>query len=611
MAELNMGLFPQYQDPIATQARAFNYADAVRQNAAKYQAGGQYANGDYAGAARTQATSGNIKDAQETQQFGQQQAAKGQQYIAQALPVLTHIAQVHASDPDGGTDARSKAFDQIAGEAQQVTGATPQQMSQFKQLWVSDPQGFLSRIQASLPVEYKTAGDTLFQFRNGNLTGQYNGLKTITAPATDNIYQIGGAPAPAGGLQPPGGGSPSAPGGSPAAPAPDAAAPGNPSADQVSAAITKIFPGAIITSTTRTPEHNAEVGGVPDSMHLGGQAVDFVLPKGATFDQVKAAVAQSGLQVTELLNEGSHVHIGWAPKGQQVAQAAPQPQAAPPGATLLQRGQPAFRDPTAEEKQRYPGVSQMGANGQAHYPPASLAPTQLNPESIKQLAAIAIRNGGRLPPGYARDKATMAAVTNTITDLKPPGMSDDDFARVMQNNILQFEARKSAGGMAAKGQIGTSINEGTVNNSINILRKLIPIAASKGNFTQLNDLQQFIRRSSNDANAANFKNAVDSISNEYARVMTGATGGTASSDSARNEAAHRILLGYNGNTLQAVLNQMQQEMRGRSESYKAALSQLTGGYSGIDVPFDNGQASPTPAGGGTVIRYDAQGNRIK
>jgi len=80
-------------------------------------------------------------------------------------------------------------------------------------------------------------------------------------------------------------------------------------------AVRSAFPGAAITSQQRTPEHNAEVGGVPNSQHIPGQAIDFVLPKGTTFAQVKATMAAHGLPTTELINEGDHVHWAWGAKG--------------------------------------------------------------------------------------------------------------------------------------------------------------------------------------------------------------------------------------------------------------------------------------------------------
>jgi len=93
-----------------------------------------------------------------------------------------------------------------------------------------------------------------------------------------------------------------------------------------SAAVQQIIPGARITSGARTPERNAAVGGVPNSYHLRGEAVDIVPPAGVSFEQFRAQLQSSGLPVTELINEGDHWHWAFGGKGPQVvAQGAPKP----------------------------------------------------------------------------------------------------------------------------------------------------------------------------------------------------------------------------------------------------------------------------------------------
>lgn len=82
-----------------------------------------------------------------------------------------------------------------------------------------------------------------------------------------------------------------------------------------------LFPGAAITSGQRNPGYNAQVGGVPNSQHIPGNAVDFVLPPGKTFADVQRAFQASGLPASELINEGSHIHWGWGDKPQSQASA--------------------------------------------------------------------------------------------------------------------------------------------------------------------------------------------------------------------------------------------------------------------------------------------------
>lgn len=86
------------------------------------------------------------------------------------------------------------------------------------------------------------------------------------------------------------------------------------SQEDIPGQIKALIPGAIISSTSRTPEQNKKVGGVFDSMHLNGQAADVVLPLGTTAADLKAQLASKGITPTEFLDEGTHVHIGWGGK---------------------------------------------------------------------------------------------------------------------------------------------------------------------------------------------------------------------------------------------------------------------------------------------------------
>ena len=67
-----------------------------------------------------------------------------------------------------------------------------------------------------------------------------------------------------------------------------------------------------ITSGLRSPAKNAQVGGVPNSAHLTGQAYDFV-PKGMDTKTAASKLAQSGIPFDQIEDGGDHVHISFAP----------------------------------------------------------------------------------------------------------------------------------------------------------------------------------------------------------------------------------------------------------------------------------------------------------
>lgn len=79
------------------------------------------------------------------------------------------------------------------------------------------------------------------------------------------------------------------------------------------------FPGTQISSLQRTPEHNREVGGVPNSQHIAGTAGDFVVPP----QERPQFIAQAQAQGFEAIDEGDHVHLELPPRGQGQLRRAP------------------------------------------------------------------------------------------------------------------------------------------------------------------------------------------------------------------------------------------------------------------------------------------------
>lgn len=68
--------------------------------------------------------------------------------------------------------------------------------------------------------------------------------------------------------------------------------------------------GATITSGRRDAQHNKDVGGVRNSNHIPGNAIDVVPPKGMTTAQLHdLLLATPGVHFSELIDEKNHVHI--------------------------------------------------------------------------------------------------------------------------------------------------------------------------------------------------------------------------------------------------------------------------------------------------------------
>ena len=67
----------------------------------------------------------------------------------------------------------------------------------------------------------------------------------------------------------------------------------------------------LVTSTRRSVEHNRRVGGVANSYHLSGRAIDIARRRGVTHAQIAQAYRHAGMHLIESLDEGDHSHFAF------------------------------------------------------------------------------------------------------------------------------------------------------------------------------------------------------------------------------------------------------------------------------------------------------------
>jgi hypothetical protein len=66
-----------------------------------------------------------------------------------------------------------------------------------------------------------------------------------------------------------------------------------------------------VTSMRRSVEHNRRVGGVANSYHLSGRAIDIARRPGVSHAQIAAALRSAGYHLIESLDEGDHSHFAF------------------------------------------------------------------------------------------------------------------------------------------------------------------------------------------------------------------------------------------------------------------------------------------------------------
>ncbi len=71
-----------------------------------------------------------------------------------------------------------------------------------------------------------------------------------------------------------------------------------------------------VTSTARSVEHNRRVGGVANSYHLSGRAIDIARRPGVRHAQIAAALRNAGYHLLESLDEGDHSHFAFGAAGE-------------------------------------------------------------------------------------------------------------------------------------------------------------------------------------------------------------------------------------------------------------------------------------------------------
>lgn len=69
----------------------------------------------------------------------------------------------------------------------------------------------------------------------------------------------------------------------------------------------------LVSSGYRSPSVNAAVGGVANSAHCQGWAVDFIAPGFGDPIHICKAVAASPMEWDQIIEEGTWVHISFAP----------------------------------------------------------------------------------------------------------------------------------------------------------------------------------------------------------------------------------------------------------------------------------------------------------
>jgi peptidase M15-like protein len=252
----------------------------------RIQAGTQAAGGDIQGGMKTALSGGDTDFADALSKLDDNQKKAAADFWTKAGPVAYKLSQI--KDP-----AQRQALWNDARPILQSEGADPALLDKF------DPTN-----EGQVNAAVLTAQKVSDLIEQGKIVWHQQGENPSFA--TDALGHPIGSQNPAAGHS---------------APAAPVHTEGRPAAPDLKAATSLGGHFGTVTSAKRSPEHNREVGGVPNSYHLSGHAIDIARKPGVSHSEVVQGFRSAGYEILEQLDEGDHSHIALA--------GGPHPQAGP------------------------------------------------------------------------------------------------------------------------------------------------------------------------------------------------------------------------------------------------------------------------------------------
>lgn len=314
---------------------------------------------------------------------------------------------------------------------------------------------------------------------------------------------------------------------------------------------------------------------------------DAWLKNGAHINQLPAETRQYLLQTG--INQATH-HGAPGPGGaretsaapaQQTAQQQPYRQSVPSSAP-----EPGAHPITEQEKAAYPGAVGIDEHNHPIYAPASAAGGQMSDETVEFLAKYAENHDGRLPPGFSRSPSIVSRIMQRVTEhgidpMTLPGIKASIAAdsKALADQTVTYHRIEGFAQAAA--------------NAGKMALQLAP-AATGGSSPYLNKpIQWWQEHMKGTLPQASFGFAMQTLGNEYARVMSGGTGNVALTDSARNDAYEQFSTAQTPEQLQARIQTMMQEIAIRTDAMRGQIAELRGNLhlppQGEGAPGQQGQ----------------------
>lgn len=199
----------------------------------------------------------------------------------------------------------------------------------------------------------------------------------------------------------------------------------------------------------------------------------------------------------------------------------------------------------------------------------------LTPEGLTNQVDTYIASRGAIIPSFGYGKAGLANrdkfYNELASSMKEQGLTANDIA----SGRAEYKANSMALGQVSKMRNSVQSYEQTVQKNMTLLEGLVAKGAKTGAPIINRWIQAGRAGLAGDPDVTAYNTAIQTVVNEYAKVMAGGTGSSAaSSDSARAEAGKLLNNAQTPAQVQAAIKTMRQEMANRIESLKAQEGDL-------------------------------------
>lgn len=220
-----------------------------------------------------------------------------------------------------------------------------------------------------------------------------------------------------------------------------------------------------------------------------------------------------------------------------------------------------YRAATDDEKAQYPGVQQVGSNGKLVMGKANTG-ADATPESIDTLTDKYLATGEVPATGMGGLDFKTKIFNNASDRLTALGLTGADAS------AEQAKYKANAGALNDNVKRRTQIAgyEGTAQDSLNLAQQWAKKALPNTGFVTLNKAENWYKSETSDPDMKSLKDATQTVTQEYAKIMSGATNGSITSDQARTRADEMLSAADSPQAYAAAVKILQQEMKFRIDN---------------------------------------------